>query len=298
MKGSKKVTFKAAAVSDVGGRKNNEDAFIVNEDAGLFIVADGMGGHDKGEVASWFTSENLERIIKEATPLADNNLTLDPILPGESRAPDYDHLMEYAVLVINRKLFELNEKLLEKDYPTLNAGDAALMETLKKRRRMGTTLVSLLLRGGRAYITHVGDSRAYRIANNEISQLTHDHSWVEERVRDGTLTPEQAKTHEKRNVITRSVGFNPELQADIDALTLYPPERFLLCSDGLSGVVDEDELLKLGQMHDLRTACAQMVEAAIDRGATDNVTVVLVDISKPRDEGEKHPSQGDWTDTP
>ncbi len=296
MNAQKSLVFKAAAASDIGGRRNNEDAFIVNEDAGLFIVADGMGGHDKGEVASWFTSENLERIIKEATSSADNNLTLDPILPGGPRAPDYDQLMEYAVLVINQKLFNLNEKLLEKEFPVHNTEDAALIESMKKRRRMGTTLVSLLLRGGRAYITHVGDSRAYRIANNEILQLTHDHSWVEERVRDGTLTPEQAKTHEKRNVITRSVGFNPELKADIDALTLYPPERFLLCSDGLSGVVDEEDMLKIAQHKDLGATCNKLIEEAIDHGARDNVTAVLVDISTSVGEEQGYKPRTDWTE--
>jgi serine/threonine protein phosphatase PrpC len=267
MNTSQRIVLRAWAASDIGKRKGNEDAFLIDENLGLFLVADGMGGHAKGEVASWFTAESLQNIVTSAKA-PSGHMTLDPI--GDETWTD-DSLLEYAVVTINKKLFDLNEKQRE-----AKSGNSFM--PMMRNRGMGTTLVSLLVRGNHVYVTNVGDSRAYRIAQGSIRQLTHDHSWVEEHVRSGEITPEEAKTHKKRNVITRSVGFKPEVEADIDVLTLYPPERFLLCSDGLSNVVNEKDLLELGQSDDLKKACEELVELAVASGGKDNVTAVLVDV--------------------
>lgn len=271
-------SIRALGATDVGQRKNNEDAFLINEDLGLFIVADGMGGHDKGEVASWFTSENLEKIIA-AHSTSDGNATLDP-LPASGEEMDFDDLLTYAVISINRRLFEQNEAESTGLFAS-KKDDDGIGALLRKKSRMGTTLISLLIRENRVYITHVGDSRAYRICAGSIQRLTHDHSWVEEKIRSGEITPEEAKTHKKRNVITRSVGFKPEVEADIDVLTVYPPERYLLCSDGLSNVVSEDELLSLASIENMQEACGELIDLAKLNGGKDNITCVLIDFASP-----------------
>ncbi len=278
MKKNERMVVRACGVSDIGRRSNNEDAFLIDEDSGLFIVADGMGGHDKGEVASWFTSEGLDAIVRNMSQPCGHG-TLDHDLPIAAADVDVDSLIGYAVMKINKQLYDLNEQEAEK--ARTSAGDSIDARVEAERialKHMGTTLVSLLVRGSKAYVAHIGDSRAYRLTGDTITQLTHDHSWVEEQVRAGALTPEEAKTHKKRNVITRSVGFRPEVEADIDVLSIEPPERFLLCSDGLSNVVGEKDLQWLGSKDDLDAACKELVATAVARGGRDNITAVLVDI--------------------
>ncbi len=268
----------AFGTTDVGQRKNNEDAFLINEALGLFIVADGMGGHDQGEVASWYTSEALERIISIAKGDCGHS-TLDDGTPVAAELLSDDELIQYAVMVINRRLFEKNEEICKLNPVSDGSAESIFTSLVSKKRRMGTTLVSLLVRGKRAYVAHVGDSRAYRIGGGKISLLTTDHSLVAEMVRSGALSPEEAVNHEKKNVITRSVGFKPDVKTDIDALTIYPPERFLLCSDGLSGVLTEEEIFSLSSRQGLREACLALIELAKKKGGRDNITCVLVEIS-------------------
>lgn len=265
-------------MTDVGQRKNNEDAFLINDTLGLFIVADGMGGHDQGEVASWYTSEGIERIISIAKG-DSGHTTLDDGTPIAAELLSDDELIQYAVMVINRRLFEKNEEICKLNPANDGSAESIFSSLVAKKRRMGTTLVSLLVKGNRAYIAHVGDSRAYRIGGGKLSLLTTDHSLVAEMVRNGTLSPEQAINHEKKNVITRSVGFKPDVKTDIDALTLYPPERFLLCSDGLSGVLTEEEIFTLSSKQGLREACSSLVELAKKKGGRDNITCVLVEVT-------------------
>lgn len=268
---------RASCATDIGRRMNNEDAYLVNEKMGLFVVADGMGGCDKGEVASWFTIKNLERIAISAS-LGDGEGAASPISLEEIR---HSSFMEYAVMSINKKLYTMNEEEAKKtqDPVAQDPAQSRIAEKLRKRKRMGTTLVSLLICDKYAYVTHVGDSRIYRITKDKIWLITHDHSWVDERIREGLISPDEAKTYEMRNVITRSVGFKQNVEADIDALTLYPPERFLLCSDGLSNAVREEEIHSLCQMRNLKAACDELVALALANGGRDNITVVLVEIT-------------------
>lgn len=247
------IIVRAHAVSDVGQRKKNEDAYLIDEKTGLFLVADGMGGHKTGEVASWFVSSNLNKIIKMIKSAA-----FDETFDAFSNVMNWDsedNLLRYAVLSMNCRIFEKNEG-------------------------MGTTLVSLFIRDSRAFVTHVGDSRAYRISRGSITRLTADHSWVEERVREGKMTADEASLDRRRNIITRSIGFKCDVTADIDMLTLQPPERFLLCSDGLSGVVSESELHSISMKPDIKEACIEMVELAKDMGGRDNITAMLIDVMR------------------
>jgi protein phosphatase len=215
--------------------------------------------------------------MAEVSVSQNENWTADPI--------DIDtgeNFFEYAVMAINKRLYEQNEEEAKKWETSKQSNDPIerkIAERLKKKHRMGTTLVSFLIRDHRGYLAHVGDSRAYRIAENGITLLTHDHSWVDERLREGAISPEEAKGHKMRNVITRSVGFKEEVEADIDVITLYPPERFLLCSDGLSNMMKEEELLNFARIENLETACLEMVSAAKSAGGKDNITAVLVEIS-------------------
>ncbi len=278
----KNTILRAFGATDIGMRKNNEDAFLVNTKLGLFIVADGMGGHDKGEVASWFTSENLEEIVSAARGDGDSN-TLDDVTPILPEELSDDELIQYAVMAINRRLYDLNEKFLS-SCANDGSAESVFSSIVSKKRRMGTTLVSLLVRDGRAYVANVGDSRVYRMQGGRITLLTRDHSLVEDLLRDGKITKEEAASSGMKNVITRSVGFKPEVKADVSVLTLHPPERFLLCSDGLSGVVSEEEMLFLASNYDIKTACYSLIEKAKGLGGRDNITCVIVDVLRDQEE--------------
>ncbi|PIR25245.1 MAG: serine/threonine-protein phosphatase [Deltaproteobacteria bacterium CG_4_10_14_0_2_um_filter_43_8] len=258
--------LKAATATNIGKRENNEDTFLVNEGLGLFIVADGMGGHARGEVASQFASLQLEDIIDDISD--EEEQSIDDALPN---LQDED-LLTQAVLSINYDLYKRNEELMKSE-ETNN-----LPDILKKRKRMGTTLVSLFVKEKKAYIVHVGDSRAYCYRKNKLQQITQDHTWVEEQVKEGKLTPEEALVHVKRNVITRSVGFKPEVKVDIDVVHLEEGDRFLLCSDGLSNMLKEGELKGLLEKSGTKEACERMVEIAKDIGGRDNITALVVDV--------------------
>lgn len=271
------LILQAYAISDVGRRKNNEDTYLINREIGLFLVADGMGGHSKGDVASRFTSGDLERILS----VVDGNRedTLDEVSLS-SPCLDHDDLILHAVHSINMKLYADNEKEAAKYANAANPPEEGSPAAMMARKcQMGTTLVSLFIRGNRGYLTHLGDSRAYRIGEGKIHRLTEDHSWVGERVHSGEISAEEAKTHKKRNLITRSVGIKQNVIAEMDVLTIHPPEKYLLCSDGLCGVVDNESLLKLCQTENLKEACEQMVALAKEKGSKDNITALLIDVA-------------------
>jgi len=259
MNGQIQAKFKARAASDIGMRGSNEDAYLVDEDLGLFVVADGMGGHDKGEVASWFTSENLGKIVRSLKSTARDD-TLDDVLI-DLKSASQDELIQYAVLIINRRLYEENEKVAAKSAVEAGSAEAEFAALAGNRKKMGTTLVSIFMRNGRAYISHIGDSRAYHIAGETVECLTRDHS-----------------NPTKRNVLTRSVGIKEGVVADITVLNLNPPERFLLCSDGLSNMVDNAMILSFAKKPDISSACFGLVNAAKERGGRDNITAILIDV--------------------
>ncbi len=240
--------------SDVGLRREaNEDSFLLLPKNALFIVADGMGGHAGGQVASKLTVQTvglaLVRRLAEAeaetknegTPLNIAKILSDAI--SEACAAVYDYAREYPALT-----------------------------------GMGSTVSVLLVYGAMAWIGHGGDSRAYLMRNGRIYQVTEDHSLVQEQVSAGLITPSQAKVSTMRNIITRSIGFEREVRVDTGALPLQEGDRFLLCSDGLTGHIEDEEILEMVEHTRLRTAPDALIALANERGGDDNTTVVIAKI--------------------
>ena len=209
----------------------------------LLVVADGMGGSRAGEVASRLAVDTVMRFYREA--------------PGDDLLEDLHHAVEAANRVIHRESAAHPE----------HAG-------------MGTTCTAVVLRDTDAFVAHVGDSRAYLIQDGAIRQLTRDHSLVAQLVREGQLTPEQAKVDPRRNVVTRSVGVGPrvEIDAEHEPGVLRPGDTILICSDGLHGVVADDELQVAASRADLAEGCREAIELANRRGGPDNITVVLARV--------------------
>jgi PPM family protein phosphatase len=232
-----------AAATDVGRmRTNNEDSYLSSQP--VAAVADGMGGHSAGEVASAIA-------IEELTALRDRG-------PWENETAATDDLKQ-AILRANRRIREMA------------AGDRRL-------NGMGTTLVALLEDGDMVHVANVGDSRGYLLRQGELSQVTVDHSLVQELVDDGRLSPEDAERHPQRSVITRALGIEPEVEFDLFTYKLQVGDRLLLCSDGLSDVVEPAQIRKvLLRVPSAQRAARELVTVANEQGGPDNITVIVVD---------------------
>ena len=236
-----------AARTDVGRiRSGNEDSLYADAtpSRGLFIVADGMGGHAAGEVASAMAVQIIAR-------------EFDGTAPDSAEAPDR---MARALKEANRAIYERTARETDK-------------------QGMGTTASVLTMADGGYLIGQVGDSRVYRLRDGELEQLTRDHSYVQEQVDAGLLTPEQAKYHPYSNVITRCVGANASVEPDLFAGDVRPGDVFLLASDGLTGMVDDRRLKQLlaSKANPARVVDALIAEAN-GRGGLDNITAVLVQV--------------------
>lgn len=252
------MTFQmiAAGHSDVGRkREKNEDRFIINDKIGLAMVADGMGGHSGGEFASQMAVEVVSQIIRD--------LTNDPekTLPGNVSFKPHDHggKLNYAIQEAGRQIFERACK------------DPQL-------KGMGTTTVVVYVADGCVYLGNVGDSRGYLLRNGIFRQVTQDHSYVGEQVRAGMITPESAKTHRMRNVITRSVGFQADVDSDVLQKPIKSGDTYLLCSDGLSNMVDDAEMKVVLETLPPAEACRRLVDIANAHGGDDNITAVVVNF--------------------
>ena len=245
-----------AAATDVGmKRDHNEDSFLVNEGLGLFVVADGMGGHAGGETASKLAVQSIERELQSAKLRPDN--------PFESTAP----LAETPLADAFRDAVE--------------SACAAIHDTAKLNPQlegMGTTTVGLLVFDHAALVGHVGDSRAYLFRGADSVQITEDHSLVNEQVLAGLLTKEEAKVSRFKNIITRSVGFEEDVLVDIMGIPLRPGDVFVLCSDGLANLVEMDEIGEMVRSHPLAEVSQRLVDLANARGGDDNITVVAVKV--------------------
>lgn len=238
-------------------RGGNEDAYCVRPDLGLYMVADGMGGHAAGEVASRLAVEAVEAFIED-TRAADANRTwpfpYDPAISFEA-----NRLMA-ALRLANRRL------------AAAVARDASL-------KGMATTAAVLLAGPTGMTVAHVGDSRVYMIRAGEIRQVTDDHSWVSEQVRAGSMTEDDAKQHPWRNVVTRALSGGEDPEIDVNPLPTEPGDRLLICSDGLSGVVPREAFVPMiDAARSLDAACEALITAANDGGGPDNITVVLLRI--------------------
>ena len=248
---SKQLRLEVAELTDVGRRRDsNEDNLTrlvpkdpktMDQKGAIFVVADGMGGHAAGEVASEIAVETIREEYYE------------------SESEDVPEALLRAIKHANQVIYER---------ATEQAGRAG----------MGTTCVAVVARGGVAYIANVGDSRVYLIRDGQIRQVTHDHSWVAEQVRAGMLTEEQARTHAHRNVITRALGTQPEVEADLFIEPIQDSDLFLLCSDGLSGPVPEPDLNRIGLTGSPDEAVRDLIAQANEQGGPDNITAVLVHV--------------------
>ncbi|HEV7487134.1 MAG TPA: Stp1/IreP family PP2C-type Ser/Thr phosphatase [Thermoanaerobaculia bacterium] len=247
--------MKAYGLTDVGRqRQHNEDTFLVADEAQLFLVADGMGGHAAGEIASRIAVDSISEFIVH-TKEDDGTW---PHAYDEHYTRTTNRLMA-ALRMANTRVLEAMRK------------DAKL-------RGMGTTVVACMADDGKISVAHVGDSRAYMIRGGKISRITNDHSWVYEQVQAGMLTEAEAEKHPLRNVITRALGGALAVNPDASEIESRPGDIYLLCSDGLTGMVPEEEILKLvtENADDLEKACKELIDTANARGGLDNVTAILV----------------------
>jgi protein phosphatase len=249
--------LEARGATDVGmKRRLNEDVYLLEEEVGVYLVADGMGGHAAGEVASRVATDEIIRAFRDGPSDSDEtwpehwntsisataNLIVDAIVSGHHR----------VTRAMNK--------------------DAEL-------KGMGTTVVvAVHQRGeGRLVICHVGDSRAYRYRRGGLSLLTNDHSWVHEQVEAGFLTEEAARTHPLKNVVTQALGGNSEPRVDVLEEEIEEDDLYLLCSDGLNSMLTDDEIAALLETGGtLEEACNRLIDEANERGGNDNISVVLL----------------------
>ena len=245
------------AKSDVGRkRKLNEDSFLSDAKLGLFVVADGMGGHAAGEVASALAVQSVRAVVEEAGPLiAQFSRT-----PTAETREQIAHLMEKAI-----------HKACSEIYATATSDLG--------KRGMGTTCVAMIALGRKAVIGHVGDSRAYLFRQGRAHQLTEDHTIINEQLKRGLITREQAKEADNKNVITRGVGIQPSVAVDTLITDLLPGDLYLLCSDGLHGYLSEDELPVLLGQEPREKLADLLVELANARGGKDNITAIAISVS-------------------
>lgn len=248
--------MRSAGKTDIGlVRKVNEDSFLCEklegiEDTYLYIVADGMGGHNAGEVASSMAVREIAFHIKD-------NIE---ILKHEGR--------EILELIRNSMLYA-NDKVYKTSIVKSNC------------LGMGTTLSMVVIKDGITYIGHVGDSRIYLIRDNQIVKLTEDHSLVAELIKAGSIKPEEANSHPQKNVITRALGTEYNLDPDVCQESIQSGDIILICTDGLSNAVDEEDMVyTLANNSDLDEACRLLIDKAKENGGFDNITVVVIQMCK------------------
>ena len=248
----RKKRLRVYSKTDVGRiRTDNQDAYFaetLSNSAVFAIVCDGMGGANGGNIASKKAVEIIKNYIQKSFR---NNFTEKDII----------RLLQNAVLSANIELFRMsNEK--------------------EELRGMGTTVVLMLIINGRAYICHVGDSRAYLI-NDKVSVITRDHSIVQSLLESGKITPEEALTHPKRNIITRALGVEENVISDIDTVDINEGDFILLCTDGLSSLVTEEFIKETVTVSNAEDDLAQiLVDKANENGGADNITAVIVFVDK------------------
>jgi len=227
--------FQATHVGKV--RHNNEDSLIVIEPE-TFVVADGMGGAQAGEVASQMLVETVKEFLSETPPYNEQ-------------------ILSQAILLANRKILNL-----ARQNPNYLG--------------MGTTATILSLDDRKAYFAHVGDSRIYRLRNNFLEQLTEDHSYVETLVRRGEITPEEARVHPMKNVLTQAVGVVENISVDTANFPVESGDTFLLCTDGLTNMVDDENISKI--LQGASNPADALIDAALRAGGRDNISVIVVGV--------------------
>ena len=252
-----------AGLSDVGRqREHNEDRFVLLPEHALYIVADGMGGHRAGDVASTLATQEVAEFFK--TTLTDD---ITWPFPFDGNKSEEENRLITGIKLANRKIY-----------------DRALSS--RELHGMGTTVVGLLYapKRNQVYVAHVGDSRCYRVRNGSIEQLTRDHSLINEYLQAMPELPTEQRDNLPKNVITRALGMHDQVQVDTRIDTPHPGDVYVLCSDGLSGMLNDQEIAEIvtAAGDDLEGASKQLIDRANEHGGEDNVTAVVVRVA---DEG-------------
>ena len=263
------MNFEACGKTDKGLRRsNNEDNFAVARDLALFLVADGMGGHAAGEVASKMAIDVILEHIKRS------HTVKDPIIGG------YDNALSDNANRLRSSIKLANQVILE-----------AAREN-SAWYGMGTTLVAAWqpdLNDPSLLIANVGDSRIYLVRNKKIKRLTEDHSIVEEQVKQGLISRKEADESSVKNMITRALGHYDEVNVDLARIRLRQNDKIILCTDGLSGMLKDERILALiNQQRSVKNMCGTLIDAANDAGGKDNIAVILAHFTEP---GSRDPSQ-------
>jgi PPM family protein phosphatase len=258
------LSCKWAVVTDKGLRRSsNEDSHCERADIGLFVVADGMGGHVACEVASSVAVDAIQTFIAE-TAHADRNRTWP--FPFEPSLSLEANRLKAAFKLANRKI-------------------ASKIAELTDLRGMATTASAILTNNRSGCVAHVGDSRVYCLRDGSLQQLTHDHSWVEEQVRAGTMSPSAARQHPWRNVVTRALSGGEDPEVDVTEVQPSPGDRYLLCSDGLFAVVTDSQIAEIlgDTSRSLQDICGALIAAANAGGGPDNITALVLEFSRRAD---------------
>jgi len=247
-------------LTDVGQRRDhNEDTIASDIELGLVVLADGMGGYKAGEVASEIATLTIVAELKETMQ------TLEPgLVDAVSEMQAESQLVIDAVAKANESIYSVSQ-------------------TQPQCAGMGTTLVVGLFTNNKLLAGHIGDSRMYRFRQGELLQITQDHSLLQEQLNSGLITPEQAKYSNNKNLVTRALGIDPEVELEIHEHDVLPDDIYLLCSDGLSDLVADEEInITIGTLSaNLELAATQLIQMANDNGGKDNISVILVKVLKP-----------------
>src|SRR5947207_6341321 len=253
----------AAGVSDVGlQREHNEDSFIVLKEYDLFVVADGMGGHRAGDVASKLATETISEFFKST---ANDDVTWP--FHFDTNLSEEENRLLTGIRVANRQIFERSTR--SREY-----------------HGMGTTVVGAMFspRKNRMFIGHVGDSRCYRVRGGLIQLLTRDHSLVNDYLLAMPDLTDEQRSELPKNVITRALGMQDQVVVDLQHDDPIPGDVYVLCSDGLSGMIPDDEILRIiGGAANISEACNRLIEKANEHGGEDNITAVLIKIEETSD---------------
>ncbi len=238
--------------TDVGKlREHNEDFIGWDSDMGLVLLADGMGGHNAGEIASELAVNSIRDALQDV--LAPNLVASNVI--------DFNDALREAIVYANDEIIRMANERLE------CAG-------------MGTTIVVTLFHGNRVIIANVGDSRIYRLREKGLTQISKDHSLVQEMLDNGYISEEEAQMSASRNLITRALGIAEQVEVDVNQDAVESGDLYLLCSDGLTDLVTDDEILQLLLLYkdDLKSGCKELIALANEKGGKDNISVVLAGI--------------------
>ncbi len=273
-----KLKIRTGGLTDVGRKRDhNEDKILVADEMGLYAVADGMGGHAAGEIASETAIRAIEKFVHRA--LNEEDITWP--FGAKQGLTREENILNTAVALANNEI-------------------CAQAESESSMGGMGTTVVAVFVPAETAYIVHVGDSRVYLFRAEKLIPLTSDHSWVNEQVQRKIISEDEARTHRWRNVITRALGNQSEIQADMTRITPEKGDMFLLCSDGLTTMIEDFEIAEClaASNGNLDTTCHELVRRANEAGGTDNVSVVIVRIDGFDENSESDDSDAGITQVP